>query len=119
MKGFGRQRRIGGEEFAPVIPGASIEAAAVRADRIRAAFATGCHVVNDHLVSATVSSGVATSDPAQQLTLGALLESSDKALYRAKPPGAIGRARASGQRAEGGCDRGPPPYRRNGRCRVH
>ena len=79
--------RLGGEEFAAVIPGAAIEAAAVRAERIRAAFAAGCRVVNGHVVSATVSSGVAASDPAQQLTLRALLEASDQALYRAKAAG--------------------------------
>jgi diguanylate cyclase (GGDEF)-like protein len=79
--------RIGGEEFAAVLPGAAIEVAVVRADRIRAAFAAGCRVVNGHPLNATASGGVAASDPAQQLTLRALMEAADKALYRAKAAG--------------------------------
>ena len=79
--------RIGGEEFAIVIPGAGIEAAAVRADRIRASFAASCRFAKGYPVNATVSGGVATSDHARECSLGALLESSDKALYCAKSAG--------------------------------
>jgi GGDEF domain-containing protein len=34
--------RMGGEEFAVVLPGSSIEAAYARAERIRASFAASC-----------------------------------------------------------------------------
>jgi diguanylate cyclase (GGDEF)-like protein len=78
--------RIGGEEFAVVIPGVSIEAAVVRADRIRAAFAAACRVAAGFPVNATVSGGVATIDKAND-SLSALLEVADKALYRAKAAG--------------------------------
>ena len=79
--------RMGGEEFAVVLPGAGIEAAAVRADRIRASFAETCRFVKGYSVNATVSGGVAVSGDAQDYTLSALLESSDKALYCAKAAG--------------------------------
>jgi diguanylate cyclase (GGDEF)-like protein len=79
--------RIGGEEFAVVIAGAGIEAAAVRADRIRAAFAEAGRFVKGYPVNATVSGGIAMSNNPMGSTLGALLESSDKALYCAKAAG--------------------------------
>ena len=78
--------RIGGEEFALVLPGSSIEAACVRAERIRTAFAEGCRFVRNHQVNATVSGGVSVSLNDEQ-TLEALLEYSDLALYGAKTEG--------------------------------
>lgn len=78
--------RIGGEEFAVLLPGTSIEAAYVRADRSRLAFATSCRTIREHQVNATVSGGVATSVNAET-TLGRLLEQADEALYRAKAAG--------------------------------
>jgi diguanylate cyclase (GGDEF)-like protein len=78
--------RIGGEEFAVVLPGSSIEAACARAERIRAAFAEGCRLVRNHQVNATVCGGVSVSVNAEQ-TLEALLEYSDVALYGAKTEG--------------------------------
>jgi diguanylate cyclase (GGDEF)-like protein len=78
--------RIGGEEFAVVLPRSSIEAAWVRAERIRVAFAESCHLLGDRRVEATVSCGVAARANAE-LTLSDLLEASDAALYRAKAEG--------------------------------
>jgi diguanylate cyclase (GGDEF)-like protein len=78
--------RIGGEEFAVVLPGSSIEAACARAERIRAAFAEGCRFVRNYQVNATVSGGVSVSVNAEE-TLEALLEYSDVALYGAKTEG--------------------------------
>jgi diguanylate cyclase (GGDEF)-like protein len=78
--------RMGGEEFAVVLPGSSIEAACVRADRIRSAFAEKCGLVRNFQVNATVSGGVSVSANAEQ-TLEALLEHSDLALYDAKAEG--------------------------------
>lgn len=78
--------RVGGEEFAVVLPGSSIEAAWVRAERIRVSFAENCRVVGDHQVAATVSGGVAVSEDADH-ALSALLEYADIALYRAKAEG--------------------------------
>jgi diguanylate cyclase (GGDEF)-like protein len=78
--------RIGGEEFAVVLPRTSIEPAAMRADRIRAAFADECHVVKAMQVEATVSCGVAMSENGEA-RLSAMLEQADEALYRAKAAG--------------------------------
>jgi diguanylate cyclase (GGDEF)-like protein len=78
--------RMGGEEFAVVLPGSGIEAAFVRAERISATFAKDCRFVGGHQVNASVSGGVAASANAEQ-TLSALLESSDAALYSAKSEG--------------------------------
>jgi diguanylate cyclase (GGDEF)-like protein len=78
--------RVGGEEFAVVLPGSSIEAAWARAERIRASFAENCRFVRGHQVNATVSGGVSVSVNGEQ-TLEALLEHSDVALYEAKTEG--------------------------------
>ena len=78
--------RIGGEEFAAVLPRSSIEVAFVRADRIRALFAEECQVVSNRAVNATVSGGVSVSVDGS-LALSELLEFSDQALYRAKASG--------------------------------
>ncbi len=78
--------RIGGEEFAVVLPGADIEAACVRAERIRASFAENCRFVADRQIDPTVSCGVSVSANAEQ-SLSVLLKQADIALYRAKAAG--------------------------------
>lgn len=75
--------RMGGEEFALIVPASGEEAARVLAERLRAelrrAFA-------DDPVPLTVSFGVAGC-PGSATTPGALLEAADRALYRAKEAG--------------------------------
>jgi diguanylate cyclase (GGDEF)-like protein len=93
--------RLGGEEFAVVLPGSSIEAACARAERIRASFAENCRFVRDHQVIATVSGGVSVSVNGEQ-TLEALLECSDVALYNAKTEGRNRIKRADQSKPEGG-----------------
>ncbi len=78
--------RLGGEEFAVVMAATSIEAAAIRADRIRAAFEADARIVDDHQVLATVSAGVSESAKADA-EIGSLLKLSDQALYAAKAAG--------------------------------
>jgi diguanylate cyclase (GGDEF)-like protein len=78
--------RMGGEEFAVVLPGSGIEAAFVRAERINITFAEDCRFIEGRQVSATVSGGVSMSASAQA-ALSALLEDADAALYRAKAAG--------------------------------
>jgi diguanylate cyclase (GGDEF)-like protein len=78
--------RMGGEEFAVVLSGSSIEAAFVRAERINVTFAEDCRFIEGRQVSATVSGGVSMSATAQA-ALSALLEDADVALYRAKAAG--------------------------------
>ena len=93
--------RRGGEEFAVVLPGSGIEAAHVRAERIRSSFAENCQFILNRRVNATVSGGVAMNVNAEQ-TLDALLEISDAALYDAKTEGRNRIKRSAQPRAEGG-----------------
>jgi diguanylate cyclase (GGDEF)-like protein len=92
--------RIGGEEFAIVLPGWNIEPACVRAERIRDFFAKDCRFIRNHQVNATVSGGVSASVNAEQ-TLEALLEYSDVALYNAKTEGRNRIKRADQPKTEG------------------
>jgi diguanylate cyclase (GGDEF)-like protein len=80
--------RLGGEEFAAILPGAGVEAACVIADRVRRAFEIAPAAVGGPAVNATVSAGVATLRSG--MSLEDLLEAADQALYRAK---ALGRNR--------------------------
>ena len=80
--------RIGGEEFAAILPGAGAEAAYVIADWIRHAFEVAPKIIDGALVHATVSAGIAMTQP--KGTLEAFLEAADRALHRAK---AFGRNR--------------------------
>ena len=93
--------RLGGEEFAAVLPGSSIESACVRAERIRACFAASCRFVGNRQVDATVSCGVSVSLHAEA-TLTALLKDSDTALYRAKADGRNRIRRAEQPKLESG-----------------
>jgi diguanylate cyclase (GGDEF)-like protein len=75
--------RIGGEEFAVMLPGAGMEAAYLVAERTRVAFTTACAGIG--AFTATLSAGVAkaTADS----TVDSLLKAADDALYRAKSNG--------------------------------
>lgn len=78
--------RLGGEEFAMLLPDTDEQDALRLAERLRSAFAAASHVVARHAVAATVSIGVAISDGANA-DLDALLQAADEALYRAKIAG--------------------------------
>ena len=81
--------RMGGEEFASLLPDTTRQDAIWLAERLRAAFEATCHTAAEQPIAATVSVGVATSDDAS-FDLSALLTAADQALYRAK---ALGRNR--------------------------
>jgi diguanylate cyclase (GGDEF)-like protein len=93
--------RLGGEELALVLPRASIEAAYVRAERIRISFAESCQLIEGRRVDATVSCGVSVSANAEH-TLSELLKLSDLALYRAKADGRNRVKRADQAKPDGG-----------------
>jgi diguanylate cyclase (GGDEF)-like protein len=77
--------RLGGEEFAFLMPGANAAEAGRVAERIRLQFAEAARDVGGHAVEATVSVGVATARmPAE---LSDLIGAADGALYRAKAEG--------------------------------
>ena len=76
--------RIGGEEFAALVP-CSIEEAVLAAERLREAFETCGIVIDDAPVATTVSIGVAGGPAGTELDI--LLASADTALYQAKRGG--------------------------------
>ena len=78
--------RIGGEEFAAILPGAQLGAAIAAADRVRAAFATVIVTEGDADVRATVSVGVTVID-GENVGLDRIIAIADRALYRAKHNG--------------------------------
>jgi diguanylate cyclase (GGDEF)-like protein len=79
--------RMGGEEFAVVLPGSDIEAAGVRADWIRTSFASSCRFMGNRQVNATASAGVAAGAEPDEYILNTLVEQADQALYGAKADG--------------------------------
>ena len=78
--------RLGGEEFAAILPGADLSAAAAKAECVRAAFADIAAVIDGLPVGGTVSIGVASNDDID-CDIGALFHRADGALYAAKQTG--------------------------------
>jgi diguanylate cyclase (GGDEF)-like protein len=78
--------RIGGEEFAILLPEKGEAAALALAERIRVVFADAAAEIGGHVVAATVSIGVAASRIGGH-DLGGLLGRADGALYQAKEAG--------------------------------
>ncbi|MEY9885599.1 diguanylate cyclase [Bradyrhizobium sp. USDA 329] len=76
--------RIGGEEFAALLP-CSLEEGVLVAERVREAFETSGVVVDEGPVDTTVSIGVAGGPAGTELEV--LLASADTALYQAKRGG--------------------------------
>jgi len=75
--------RIGGEEFALVLPGCGDQAAIAIARRIRDAFQDDARFLDGRRLDATVSVGVATASERGR-SLDDIIASADAALYRAK-----------------------------------
>jgi len=78
--------RLGGEEFAAILPGVEADAAGEAAERVRRAFSRSASFVNGLAVGATVSVGVAT-DTEVDADLSNLFRRADAALYIAKRAG--------------------------------
>ncbi|MES2296162.1 MAG: diguanylate cyclase [Pseudomonadota bacterium] len=78
--------RVGGEEFAVLLPGASAEAAAIYAERLRQSVADTPLAIDGHSIRVTVSIGIA-SILASDASPDAALIRADKALYSAKEAG--------------------------------
>jgi diguanylate cyclase (GGDEF)-like protein len=78
--------RLGGEEFASLLPATSLDQGLAIADRIRAGFAVTRLVVGADALTTTVSVGVATSE-GRDPDLARLMLAADAALYRAKAAG--------------------------------
>jgi diguanylate cyclase (GGDEF)-like protein len=82
----GLAARLGGEEFALLVPGASLVTAAILADGVRTRLAKRHFTGNGGPFSATVSAGVSCSGEAV-IDFDALLHEADNALYAAKRNG--------------------------------
>jgi diguanylate cyclase (GGDEF)-like protein len=78
--------RLGGEDFAALLPDVTRDRALAIAEDIRASFAAFSTEIDGRPVVATVSIGIVISHDAG-LDLAALLAQADHALYRAKDNG--------------------------------
>ncbi|HKJ61154.1 MAG TPA: GGDEF domain-containing protein [Hyphomicrobiales bacterium] len=78
--------RVGGEEFAVILPGSDLAAARTQAERLREIVAKTPLVQDGKTISVTVSIGVATMVPSDSEADQTLIRA-DMALYRAKENG--------------------------------
>lgn len=78
--------RLGGEEFAAILPDTAIEVALAKAERIRSEFAESGAFIGGMAVGSTVSIGVA-SHTGSDCDFSALFHHADGALYAAKKAG--------------------------------
>jgi diguanylate cyclase (GGDEF)-like protein len=78
--------RIGGEEFATLLPNTALHDALRLAERVRAVIEGATHAVGEDVVRITVSVGVAPLNEGTA-ALDAFLSAADIALYRAKAAG--------------------------------
>jgi diguanylate cyclase (GGDEF)-like protein len=106
--------RIGGEEFASLLPNTTLQDACGLAERIRAAVESASYLVGENTVRVTVSVGVAASNDTTTDLIG-LLKSADEALYRAKEAGRnrVEASRLAAERAPLRRPDGPSIHRRS------
>jgi diguanylate cyclase (GGDEF)-like protein/PAS domain S-box-containing protein len=78
--------RVGGEEFAVLLPSTGLDAAAAVAERLRALVAGGSVEFEGARIALTISAGVAVCD-GEALGLDGLMQRADQALYAAKAAG--------------------------------
>jgi len=85
--------RYGGEEFLVGVPGADAETAKDIAERIRASISGKPFQIDGNMLDMTISLGIASAIPegvkrsTANITLDAMIEKADSALYRAKKTG--------------------------------
>jgi diguanylate cyclase (GGDEF)-like protein len=78
--------RLGGEEFAAILPATSLLSAAVAAERVRTAFQEAAREIDGLPIAASVSIGAAATEEVD-CDIEALLAEADRALYAAKAGG--------------------------------
>jgi diguanylate cyclase (GGDEF)-like protein len=86
LRGIDHLGRLGGEEFAVLMPDTDLAAAEVVAERLRTRTEKECVVWEGRGVKCTVSGGIALLDP-QDDDIDAAMGRADRALYRAKAAG--------------------------------
>jgi diguanylate cyclase (GGDEF)-like protein len=77
--------RLGGEEFAVIMPGSDVEAGWAIAERVRKGLADAGNAVDGYTVKCTVSGGVVASSASDDIL--ELLRQADVSLYKAKAQG--------------------------------
>jgi len=78
--------RLGGEEFAIILPETTLLGGMAAAEKLRQAIESSPLAAGDKMISSTVSIGLATLEKTDQ-TIEAVLDRADKALYQAKKEG--------------------------------
>ncbi|MDH4228130.1 MAG: diguanylate cyclase [Nitrospirota bacterium] len=86
IRAVDRAARLGGEEFAVLLPGTGVEGATALAERIRLSMQEHPVEVEGDSIPLTVSAGVAAY-PAHGATINAVMAAADRALYVAKDSG--------------------------------
>lgn len=86
FRSFDMTARVGGEEFAVILPGSDLAAARTAAERLREIAAKTPYVQDGKTISVTVSIGAAIISPNDSTADQALIRA-DEALYRAKENG--------------------------------
>lgn len=79
--------RVGGEEFAIIVPNTFRLDAGYLAERIRSGVEDQRIEIEDKTLNVTISMGVAMNDPKEKTTLDELYKQADNALYEAKHSG--------------------------------
>jgi diguanylate cyclase (GGDEF)-like protein/PAS domain S-box-containing protein len=78
--------RVGGEEFAAILPETNLPAAVETAQRLRAAVASAATPTGDEIIQVTASFGVASLAQSED-TLEKIMQRADMAMYKAKRDG--------------------------------
>ncbi|WP_394779112.1 diguanylate cyclase [Undibacterium sp.] len=79
--------RYGGEELCLILPGTTLEDAAVVAEKLRQALAAISFATSAGSIGVSASFGVVSGQPGPDLSAEALLDAADSAMYRAKEKG--------------------------------
>lgn len=79
--------RFGGEEFVVVLPYLTEENGSILGERIRTEIESLMTITAGHMIQLTISIGVATILPTNDIDPDTLLQAADEALYRAKEEG--------------------------------
>lgn len=89
--------RYGGEEFIIVVPHCSLEESITVAERLRRSICAKPMKIASGLLPVSASLGVSVAEPGEAIALELLVETADRALYRAKE---LGRNRVEWDRGE-------------------